>query len=651
MDVPLIPRKLLFGNPDRTGVRLSPDGRYLSYLAPHEGVLNVWVAPREDPQAAQPVTDDRKRGVRYYTWAYTGQHLLYIQDKDGDENWHLYRVALDTRETVDLTPFDGVQARLIAASPERPEQLLIGLNRRDPRWHDLYRLELASGELVLLEENHRFVEYVADRYLQPRLAVAPTDDGGFELDVRRGEGWERWAHVPLEDASSTRVVGITPSGEGVYLIDSRGRNTAALVAVDLASGERTLLAEDSRCDASEVVRHPQTEAVQAVAFTYERLRWQVLDPELEADFARLAALEPGDLQVLSRTLADDRWVVAYTLDTSPVRYYLYDRAAQSARYLFCQRTALEGAPLAPMRPFTVRARDGLPLVGYYTLPLGSDSDGDGVPDRPLPLVFTPHGGPWWRDSWGFDPWHQWLANRGYAVMSVNFRASTGFGKAHLNAGDREWGGKVIEDQCDAVDAMVARGIADPARLAILGGSFGGYSVLAGLAFHPERYACGVDIVGVSNLETFLASIPPYWQPLLAMLHRRVGDPRTEEGRALLQRYSPLHRAEQIRRPLLVAQGANDPRVVKAESDQIVGALQARGVPVTYVLYPDEGHGFARPENNLSFYAVAEAFLARWLGGRCEPFGEDLTGASLEVLVGADHVPGLTEALGTKGSAA
>lgn len=297
-----------------------------------------------------------------------------------------------------------------------------------------------------------------------------------------------------------------------------------------------------------------------------------------------------------------------------------------------------------MIPAVIKARDGLDLVCYYTLPPGSDAGGDGIPDTALPMVFMPHGGPWWRDTWGLNPMHQWLANRGYAVLSVNFRASTGYGKAHLNAGDLEWGGKIIDDQVDAVQWAISAGIADANKVAIMGGSFGGYSTLAGLTFHPDLYACGVDIVGPANLITFIESIPPYWRPMATLLAKRVGDIETPDGRELLVKHSPLTYVADICKPLLIAQGANDPRVKQAESDQIVAAMKANGLPVTYVLYPDEGHGFARPENNLSFSAIAEAFLATHLGGRQEPYGDDFAGSSVEILSGALHIPGIAEAV-------
>jgi dipeptidyl aminopeptidase/acylaminoacyl peptidase len=392
--------------------------------------------------------------------------------------------------------------------------------------------------------------------------------------------------------------------------------------------------------------HPTEKYVQAVAFNYERLHWKVLDPSVAADFDILRRQEDGDMTVVSRTQDDGTWIVVYSLDDGPLRYYFYDRSQRMATFLFTDKENLKNKPLAKMHPVVIKARDGLDLVSYYTLPKGSDS-GDGRPDRSLPMVLYVHGGPWGRDYWGFDPIHQWLANRGYAVLSVNFRGSTGFGKNFINAGNMEWGRRMHDDLVDAVKWAVSSGIADPAKIAIMGGSYGGYATLAGLTLTPQLFACGVDIVGPSNLITLLETIPPYWKPAIEQFTTRVGDFRTEEGRALLRERSPLTYADRIVRPLLIGQGANDPRVKQNESDQIVKAMQEKGLPVTYVLYPDEGHGFARPENRLSFYAVAEAFLAEHLGGGFEPIGQDFRGASLCVPEGAREVPGLAEALESK----
>jgi dipeptidyl aminopeptidase/acylaminoacyl peptidase len=643
-NLPLIPRRLFFGNPDRAQVTISPDGTHIAWLAPRDGVLNVWVAPRDNPADARPVTADAGRGIRFYAWAFSGSDILYIQDKGGDENWRVYSADVATGEVGDLTPFDGVAAQIVGLSHRHPDEILVALNNRDPQWHDIYRVNLISGERTLLLQHDRFMGVEVDDDLIIRAAIQMTPSGGLDVYRLDGDDWTLWQSFPAEDMLTASTVGFDKSGNVLYMSDSRDRDTAALVAIDLTTGERSLLAADERADAAQVLRHPTERHVQAVAFDYERKEWQVLDPSIATDMAYLRGVTDGDPEITSRSLDDRYWLVAYVVDDGPARYYLYDRERGAADFLFTNRAELEGLPLARMHPAVVPARDGLNLVVYYTLPPGSDSDGDGIPDGPLPLVFIPHGGPWARDTWGFNGWHQWLANRGYAVMSVNFRSSTGFGKAFTNAGDFEWGGKILEDQQDGVQWAIAQGIADPARLAVMGGSFGGYSTLAGLTFYPEVFACGVDIVGPSNLITLLETIPPYWKPMIELFTMRVGDHRTDEGRALLTAHSPLTHVDRIVRPLLIAQGANDPRVKQAESDQIVTAMQARGIPVAYALYPDEGHGFARPQNNLSFAALAEAFLGRCLGGRVQPIGDDLSGSSLTVPVGVAEVPGLVEAL-------
>jgi dipeptidyl aminopeptidase/acylaminoacyl peptidase len=640
----LIPRKLLFGNPDRAAVTISPDGTKLAFLAPLEGVLNVWVAPLTGPEKAEPVTNDRRRGIRSYRWAYTDAHVLYIQDKDGDENWHVYATDLRTKETRDLTPFPATQARIQHVSRRFPQEILVGLNNRDPKFHDVHRVNILTGEIRLLQRNAEFADFVTDEQFEVRLGARQTPDGGWEFLQRAGEErWELFVKVGLEDAVGIAAVGFDETGRTFYMTDCRERDTAALFAWDLSAGRRTLLAEDPRADPGEFLQHPATQVIQAVSFDYERVAWKTLDPEIAPDFEALRAVSAGDFRVVSRSLDDSAWIVAYTDDIGPTRYYRYDRKSRRAEFLFTNRPALEGQPLAKMRPVVIRSRDGLDLVSYLTLPLGA---GD-RPKKPLPLALWVHGGPWGRDTWGFDPFHQWLANRGYAVLSVNFRGSTGFGKKFLNAGNLEWGRKMHDDLLDAVDWAVRKRIADPARVAIMGGSYGGYAALVGLTFTPEKFACGVDLVGPSSLLTLLNSIPPYWQPIVELFAKRTGDHRTEEGRRLLNERSPLTRADRIRRPLLIAQGANDPRVKQAESDQIVAAMKARNIPVTYLLYPDEGHGFARPENWLSFSAASEAFLAAHLGGRVEPVGDDFRNSSITCRAGCDQVAGLADALEKK----
>jgi dipeptidyl aminopeptidase/acylaminoacyl peptidase len=639
----LIPRDVLFGNPDKASPRLSPDGKYLSYVAPVDGVLNVWVGPADRPEQAKPVSKDRKRGIRMYFWAYTGQHVLYIQDNDGDEDFHVYCVDLKENSTKDLTPLKKIRAQIITVSHKFPTEIVVGLNDREPhQFHDLYRVNIETGERKLLQKNDRFLGFEVDDDHAVRLAQQFTPDGGVQYQEPDGRGaWKDFLKVGQEDSLTTGVHGFDKTGRVLYLIDSRGRDTAALKTLDLGNRQEALVAEDPKCDAGRLIRHPTEKTIQAVSFTYERTRWEFKDKGVEADFAVLKKVADGEINVESKTLDDRQWVVSFMMDDGPVRYYHYDRSAKKARFLFTNRKALEGLPLQKMHPAVIKSRDGLDLVCYYTLPAGEDKDSDGKPDRPLPTVLNVHGGPWGRDEWGLNAEHQLLANRGYAVLSVNFRGSTGLGKKFINAGNKEWAGKMHDDLIDAVDWAVKERIADPARVAIMGGSYGGYATLVGLTFTPDKFACGVDIVGPSNIVTLLKTIPPYWEPAIQLFKDRVGDHTTEEGRKLLESRSPLSRVERIKKPLLIGQGANDPRVKQSESDQIVKAMKEKNIPVTYVLFPDEGHGFARPENRLAFYAVAEAFLARHLGGRYEAIGDAFKGSTVTVPNGADDVPGLS----------
>jgi dipeptidyl aminopeptidase/acylaminoacyl peptidase len=648
MEVPLIPRKVFFGNPDKILPRLSPDGVHLAFLAPVDSVLNIWLGPADDPDAARPVTHDRGRGIQEYFWAYTNKHILYIQDRDGDENWRIYSVDISNGHLQELTPLTGVQARIYNISHKFPSEILIGLNNRDARLHDVYRLNIETGELTLIVENtENFFDFLSDDRYNVRFAIRSTADGGMEMLKAVNGRWELFTKISQEDSLTTVPLGFDKSGKILYMFDSRGRDTSALVALDLESGSQQVLFETPKADVSDVLIHPTERTVQAVAFTYERKHWHVLDTALADDFEYLQTVANGDIEVVSRTLDDRFWVVAYEVDNGPIRYYLYNRSQKQARFLFTNRKALEGIPLAKTYPVFIPARDGLTLVSYVTLPVWSDPDGDGRPSQPLPMVLLVHGGPWWRDRWGYEPVRQWLANRGYAVLNVNFRGSTGFGKKFINAGDMEWGGKMHDDLVDAVQWAISEKIADPNRIAIMGGSYGGYATLVGLTFTPELFACGVDICGPSNLVTLLNSIPPYWAPMIELFKKRVGDHTTEEGRQFLLSRSPLTYVDRIRKPLLIGQGANDPRVKQSESDQIVQTMQAKNIPVTYVLFPDEGHGFVRPENRLAFFAVAEVFLAQHLGGRYEPIGDDLKGSSIIVPVGDREIPGLSEALRNK----
>jgi len=644
----LIPRTALFGNPVRAQARLSPDGRYLSFLAPSNGVLNVWLAPFGRLDAAKPITADKKRGIRQHYWADDARHVLFLQDQGGDENWRVYSVDVETGRQIDLTPLDKVRAEIVGLSHERPDVALIALNDRTPEYHDLYEINVTSGERKLVERNDQeFAGYLEDLQLRPRLAVKTLADGGGELYRNTGKGWESLLKYGRDDSLTTRPVVVEEGGTTALLLSSIGRDKAALVRLDLTSGKQTVIGQSDQADVSEVWLDPRTRAPQAYTVEYLTTQIEPLVPAVAQDIHKLQAALGPQFQVVSRTLDDSRWIVTVDDPVHVVSSYVYERGSGRVSKLFDHRPELTGAPLRPMQPVELRARDGLPLVAYLTLPAPSGANPQGAVDRPpapVPLILDVHGGPWARDSYGFNGEHQWLANRGYAVLSVNYRGSTGFGKKFINAGDHEWARNMHHDLLDAVDWAVREKIAQPDRIGIYGGSYGGYATLVGLTFTPDRFACGVDIVGPSNLFTLLNSIPPYWKSFFEDMVRRMGDPRTAEGRELLKQRSPLTFADRITKPLLIAQGANDPRVKQAEADQIVSAMQSRHLPVTYVLYPDEGHGFARPQNRISFYAIAEGFLARCLGGRAEPIGNDFAGSSLRVEVGADYIEGLPAAL-------
>jgi dipeptidyl aminopeptidase/acylaminoacyl peptidase len=609
----LIPLPVLFGNPERVSPSISPDGTQLAWIAPRDGVLNVWLAPVTaadgvDLAAAQVVTDDTDRGIRQFAWAHDGRHLLYVQDTGGDENWRLYDVDLQTMQRRDLTPFEGVQARLVAMERKLPNEILIGLNRENPQLHDVYRLDLVTGELTLQTKNPGFAGWVADAQLGVRGAIKPEPDGGFSLLVRDTEDaeWRELLAIPAEDALTTDVATFSADGSSLLVIASVGAQTARLARLSLTTGELDVLAEDAEADISGVRVDPDTREPQIAVVNKARSEYVVLDPAVADDVAAIRALHPGDPVFQNADDADRIWLVGFTNDAGPIPYYLYDRATRTARFLFEHRPELSRYELAPMEPFSVSTRDGLTLHGYATFPPGADRTN-------LPTVLDVHGGPWARDFWGFNPEAQWLANRGYLCLQVNFRGSTGYGKDFVNAGDREWGNRMQDDLSDTVGFAISQGWADPARVAIMGGSYGGYAALAGAAFTPDLYCCAVDIVGPSNLITLIKSVPPYWAPMIAQFLRRVGDPDNDAD--FLWSRSPLSRAEAIRIPLLIAQGANDPRVKQAESEQIVDALQKAGIEHEYLLFPDEGHGFAKPENRLRFYAAADRFLAHHLGGR------------------------------------
>ncbi len=613
--VPLVPREVLFGNPEKVQPRISPDGKRLAYIAPVNGVLNVWVGDvgaHED--SFKPLTNDTERGIRAFFWGQDNKRILYVQDAGGDENWRLYDTELATGTTRDLTPFEGVQAQLIAEEKKFPTELLVGLNKENPQLHDVYHLDVGTGELEMILKNPGIVGFVADAEMRVRAGLEPRPDGGMNLVGRppgaTPEQWELLLDIDSDDALSTAPIGFTADGNSLYLLSSVDANASRLLRVDLNEDLTTVvLAEDPQYDVSGVMSNPDTKEIQMVSFTKARTEHVVIDPSIADDIEAIQQIQPGDFTFLGRDHADRTWLVAFTVDDGPVAYYAWDRETRQATFLFHHQPALSEYTLANMEPFSFTARDGLEIHGYLTFPPGVDR-------RDLPAVLMVHGGPWARDNWGFNAEAQWLANRGYVSVQVNFRGSTGYGKEFVNAGNKQWAAAMHDDLIDAVEYVVGQRWADRKRVAISGGSFGGYAALVGATFTPDVFFCAVDIVGPSNLKTLIESFPPYWAPIVAQFHERVGNPETEAD--FLWERSPLSKVDQIKIPILVAQGANDPRVKQAESEQIVNAMREKGIDHVYLLFADEGHGFAKPENRMKFFKAAEQFLAKHLGGRFEP---------------------------------
>ena len=625
--VPLIERAKLFGNPTRTAGQLSPDGKWLGFIAPRDGVLNVWVAPVDKPDQARPLTAEKTRPIRSYFWSPDSKQVLFVNDKGGDENFLLYGVDLATATQKALTPFEKTRVQIVGTSDTIKDRILVGVNNRDPRWHDVQELNLATGKLTPVFQNDGWAGFVTDDQLKLRIAVKTRPDSGVDYYrvVDNKVEAKPFTSVDYEDASSTSPLGFTQDGKTLYWTDARGRDTAALLAQDMATGKFTTVGTSDRADVGGGLTNPKTGAIDAYSVYFHQNEYVPVGDAVKADLAFLKAQNKGQFYVGTRTDADDKWLVTFDPVTEPSSTWLYDRRAKKLTELYTPRPELVGAPLVAMESIDIPTRDGLSMVSYLTKPKNATG--------PVPMVLLVHGGPWARDGYGYNGTHQWLANRGYAVLSVNYRSSTGFGKKFVQAGDRQWGRKMHDDLLDAVDWAVKRGVTSKDKVAIMGGSYGGYATLAGLTMTPDAFACGVDIVGPSNLFTLLKTIPPYWEAGKQQMYRRMGDPGTPEGQALLKERSPLTYATAIKKPLLIGQGANDPRVNVAESDQIVAAMKAKNIPVTYVVFPDEGHGFARPVNNIAFNAVAENFLAKCLGGRAEPVGGALAASTAQVKAG------------------
>ena len=629
---PLIPREVLFGNPEITGVSLSPDGRHIAYLAPDQGVLNLWVRDLDGNAPPRVLTQQRSRPQRGAWWTPDGRYLISSRDTQGDENTVVVRIDPKTGDSVDLTPASGVKALYAAADRDVPNQIVVGLNDRDPRYHDLYVLEVDSGKRRLLYRNTDDGRMVGVDWLdgawQPVLRSQVLADGGstYELRLHGDKDWRLFLTLGFEDTiGGSWVGGFTRDGQWLYGSLSTSEDLPRLVRWS----REHLRTCGTNCQ-PELVHRASTGALgvslsdintgepRVLTETDLRSRRVVLDPSVQPDLNALNKLAgSNDFSIVDQDLNDRLWLVAVGSDQQGAEYWLWDRDRRQQKKLFSVQPRLDDYDLAPMESLDLKARDGRRLPAYLTRTPNAGG-------APKPLVLLVHGGPQARDYWGLDPTHQLLANRGYHAMSVNYRGSTGFGKAHLLAGEGEWYGRMQDDLVDAVQWAVAEGIADPDRLVIMGASYGGYAALAGLTRDPELFAAAVSEVGPSNLRTLLASFPPYWESLRTITERMIG-----VGTVDLDAISPINHVDQIKRPLLLGHGANDPRVKLQESETIASAMDARGLPIDFVVFPDEGHGLANPRNKLAMIALVEAFLQQHIGGRAEPFGDALKQSSME----------------------
>ncbi len=617
---PLLDRNLFFDDPQIAGAQISPDGKWISFRRPYHDVMNIWVKGVNEPfDKARPITADQKRPVIVYFWTEDSRYVLYAQDKGGDENYHVY--AVDPKGTADkdgvpkardLTSLDGIRAIIYAVPEATPSRILVGINDRDPAMHDVYGLNVDTAERQLVIKNDaNVVAWVPDLAGNVRLALRLTPDGGTEfLRVENGKLGNAIYSCTFEETCATER--FHKDGKRVYIQSDKGaEDRTRLMLLDASTGATELVEADpeKQVDFGSAVFSDKTEELVATAYLGDRLRIYPKTPETKKDIEFLRKKLPnGELDVLTTTEDDRIWLVGVTADVNPGTVFVYDREKKTATKLYDSRPDLPSAHLASMRPVRYPARDGSQIPAYLTVPQGAAGK--------LPTVLLPHGGPWSRDQWGYSGLPQFLANRGYAVLQPNFRGSTGYGKKHLNGGNGGWGiGVMQDDLSDAVKYLISSGVADPQRIAILGGSYGGYATLAGVTFTPDLYAAGVSIVGPSNIITLLDSIPPYWGPMKKMFLKRVGDASVPAEKERLIAQSPFFHAKQIKAPLLVIQGANDPRVKKAESDQIVVALRDLGRPVEYLVAPDEGHGFQGKENKIAMFATVEEFLSRTIGGR------------------------------------
>jgi dipeptidyl aminopeptidase/acylaminoacyl peptidase len=640
----LVPRDALFASPTYSELQISPDGKQLAFLHPLNGVLNVWVAPLDDPKAATPVTRFDTRPPDSFQWSPDGRYILVLKDVGGEEHSQLWVADLEKRTVANMTADPAVQTKIVKLSKRRPGEILVGMNIRDRRYRDIYRIDLATGQRTEVLRNERnYIDVVADPDFNIRLGVRGNADGSstyFRLDPA---GPTEFMTIPLASLRNSRILGLDGAGK-LLMFDSRTSDKANLVSVDLATGKQTPLAASGRADIVDTLFDEASGTLLATREDPLVSEWTVRSDDVRAEFAALQAVAAGPFKIVDQTPDNARWLLLETVPNRPDRYSWWNRNDRTLVPLLSTRPGLDKQALARRIPVTIASRDGLTLPSYLTLPTNAKLGADGMPVTPVPLVLLVHGGPWLRDDLAFDPQHAWLADRGYAVLSVNFRASGGFGSDFMAKGDRKWSETMHDDLLDGVQWAIDKGVTAKDRVAVMGLSYGGYSTLVSLSFTPDTFQCGVDLAGPSNLVRQVARMPKWWTWQRPQFVNRVGDPATKEGAADLMRRSPIARVDAISKPLLVTNGANDPRIFPSQSEEIVDALKARGKPVTYAFYPDEGHVYAKDATNISFAAIAEHFLSKCLGGPAEPYGDDLAGSQVELKTGAGFVPGLERVL-------
>jgi len=640
----LVPRDEFFASPTYSELQISPDGKALAFLHPLNGVLNIWVAPIDDLASATPVTRFDSRPPDGFQWSADGRFLLILKDIGGEEHSQLWIANLEKRTVINATADPAVQTKIVKVSARRPGEILVGMNIRDPRYRDIYRIDLATGQRAEVFRNEtNYIEVIADPDFNIRMGVRGNADGSWTYFRLDPAGPSEFMSMPLVSLRNSKVFGLDAAGR-LTMLDSRDGDKANLVSVDLASGKKALLAEARRADIMEPLFDEENGALIATREDPLVNEWTVRSDDVRAEFAALEAAVAGPFRIAGQTPDNARWLLLETVPNRADRYSWWDRKGRTLTPLVSMRPALDERTLARRTPVTITSRDGLSLPSYLTLPTGAKLGADGMPVKPAPLVLLVHGGPWLRDDLAFDPQHAWLADRGYAVLSVNFRGSSGFGSAFMAKADRKWSETMHDDLLDAVQWSIDKGVTAKDRVAVMGLSYGGYSTLVSLSFTPDTFQCGVDLAGPSNLVRLASAMPEWWTWQKPQFLNRMGDPSTPEGAADLLRRSPISRVDAISKPLLVTNGANDPRIFPDQSQEIVDALKARGKRVTYAFYPDEGHVYAKDGSNISFAAIAEHFLSKCLGGKAEPYGDDLVGSRVELKTGAGFVPGLEKAL-------